>query len=90
MMIIECYPKGPNEKEFYAFCYISGDYRLPLYKRIIHAFLFIIRPNPYMFGNVITLDQHNTNTIIEIGRALEEIKAMDKKNQDEEIVELFC
>ena len=76
MMIVEVYPQGPNEKEFKAFCYMSGDYRAPFYKRIWMAIYYIFKPNPYMFGNIICLNEKNTNSIINIGKALEEIKAM--------------
>ena len=77
LMVLEIYPQGPNDKEFKAFCYMSGDFQAPFFKRIWMSIYYLFKPNPYMFGNVITLSEKNIDTIINIGKSLEEIKAMN-------------
>lgn len=75
-LIVEVYPQGPNEKQFKAFVYLAGNMYASWYIRLKLAFLYLIRPNPYRFGNVVVLSEKNTDVIISLGKALEEIKAM--------------
>ena len=74
MLICEIFPEGPNDKEWDALVYFTGNFRAPWFIRIIYAFLFIFKPNPYMVGNVVHLNEKNTETLINIGKSLEEIK----------------
>ena len=76
ILICEVFPEGPNDKAFSAFVYLSGNFRVPWFIRVIFAFLYVFRPNPYRLGNYIRLNERNTEKIINLGKALEEIKAI--------------
>jgi hypothetical protein len=89
-MIIEVYHKSPNDKQFRALCYTSGNYFVPFYIRIKYALLYLFKPDRYQFDNIIFLDERHTETIIDIGKALEEIKAMSDKDQQNVTIEKAC
>jgi len=82
MLIVEVHPEGPNDKKFNVFVYLSGNFRAPWYLRIVQALFFIIKPNPYMFGNVVQLNEKNTQKIINLGKSLEEILAIHAQKEE--------